>query len=143
MFEAFCNEKLGPLALRLALGFVCIYHGFTKIMANGGTSWNPGMTVPWQLLLAWGEFSAGVAILLGFRCRLATSTVLTITAGTIIWSQGWNVVRLPLRTLEPTVVFLLTGLALLFLGAGELALDARQGGKAGDGGGMAKKKLAA
>ena len=36
MSEAFCKEKLGPLALRLALGLVCVWHGYLKIMAGGG-----------------------------------------------------------------------------------------------------------
>lgn len=144
MFEAFCKEKLGPLALRLALGFVCIYHGYLKIMASGGTAWHPGMTVPWQLLIAWGEFAAGLGILLGFRCRLSAATVLALSAGAVIWQQGWHVAQMPLRTLEPIVVFLLLALAVLFLGAGEISLDARNGGgKSSDSGAFGKKKLAA
>src|SRR5262245_29328671 len=112
VFEAFFKEKLGPLALRLAVGFVCVYHGYLKIMASGGTAWNPGMTVPWQLLIAWGEFAAGLAILVGFRCRLAAAAVLVLSLGTLIWWQGWKTLQLPLRTLEPIVVFLLMDLAL-------------------------------
>lgn len=144
MFEAFCKEKLSPLALRLAVGFVCVYHGYLKIMVNGGTAWNPGMTLTWQLLIAWGEFSAGLAILLGLRCRWAAASAVAISAGTLIWWQGWNVFQLPLRTLEPIVVFTFMGLALVLLGAGELSFDARgQGGRSSDGGGFSKKRVAA
>lgn len=125
MFESYCKENLGPLALRLALGFVCVYHGYVKIMASGGTTWYPGMPVSWQLFIAWGEFGAGLAILLGFRCRLAAALVVVLTAGTLIWFQGWNLLQLPLRSLEPTIMLLLMGLAVLFLGAGELSVDAR------------------
>jgi uncharacterized membrane protein YphA (DoxX/SURF4 family) len=135
MFEAFCREKLGPLALRLALGLVCAYHGFVKIMAAGGTTWYPSLPTGWQLLIAWGEFCAGVAILVGFRCRWAAAGVLALTSGTWIWFQGWNLLHLPLKTLEPVVMVLLTGLALLFFGAGELSVDARAGG-----GKLARKK---
>jgi uncharacterized membrane protein YphA (DoxX/SURF4 family) len=137
VFEAFCKEKLGPLALRLALGLVCVSHGYLKIMAAGGTAWFPGLPVGWQVVIAWTEFAAGLAILVGFRCRWAATAVLVLTAGMLIWWHGLNIFRLPLRTLEPTILLLLMGLALLFLGAGELSIDARSGG----GGGFAAKSL--
>jgi uncharacterized membrane protein YphA (DoxX/SURF4 family) len=129
VFEAFCKEKLAPLTLRGALGFVCIYHGFVKIMAAGGTAWSPGLAVGWQLLIAWSELGAGVAILLGIRCRLAVAVMLTVTAGTWLWWKGWNLFTLPLAVLEPFLVLLLAGIALLFLGAGELSLDGRGGAR--------------
>jgi uncharacterized membrane protein YphA (DoxX/SURF4 family) len=127
MLESFCKEKLAPLALRLALGSFCVYHGYLKIMAAGGTAWYPALPKGWQLLISWGEFCAGVAILLGFRCRWAAGIVLALTAGTLIWWQGWNVFRLPLPSMEPTVMFLLFTLTLIFLGAGEVSLDGRGG----------------
>jgi uncharacterized membrane protein YphA (DoxX/SURF4 family) len=139
VFEAFCKEKLAPLALRLALGLVCVYHGFIKIMATGGTAWYPGLSVGWQVAIAWGEFGAGLAILLGFRCRLAAALVLVLTAGMLVWWQGWNVFRLSIPALEPTLMLLLMGLSLLFLGAGELSLDGRGGGRSFAGRAVRKK----
>jgi len=132
VFEAFCRDKLAPLALRLALGLVCVYHGYLKIMANGGSAWYPAWPAGWQLLVAWGEFAGGLAILFGFRCRLAAVVILAITAGTFACWEGGHLLHLSLRTVEPTVLLLLVGLALLFLGAGELSLDGR-GGKGGFG----------
>lgn len=139
MFESYCKENLGPLTLRLALGLVCVYHGYVKIMANGGTTWYPGMSVGWQLFIAWGEFGAGLAILLGFRCRLAAALVVALTTGTFLWWKGWGVLQLPLTSLEPTIMLLLMGLAVLFLGAGELSVDGR-GAASGAGGKPAKKR---
>jgi uncharacterized membrane protein YphA (DoxX/SURF4 family) len=130
VIEAFCKDKLGPFVLRLALGLVCAYHGYVKIMANGGTTWSPNLTVGWQLFVAWGEFVAGLAILLGFRCRLAAGMVLSLLIGLLLWTQGWRVWRLPIQSLETTVLFFLTGMAVLFVGAGELSLDRRGGAKA-------------
>jgi uncharacterized membrane protein YphA (DoxX/SURF4 family) len=130
VFESFCKEKLAPLALRMALGSFCVYHGYLKIMAAGGTAWYPGLPTGWQLLISWGEFCAGMAILLGFRCRWAAGTILALTTGTLIWWQGWNVFRLPLRSLEPTLMLVLSALALLFLGAGGFSFDGRGGGRA-------------
>jgi uncharacterized membrane protein YphA (DoxX/SURF4 family) len=140
VFESYCKEKLGPLVLRVALGLACVYHGFLKIMAAGGTTWAPGVHVAWQVVLAWGEFAAGLAILLGFRCRLAALVVLVVTPLPWLWWQGWNVLQLPLRTLEPLLLIVLMGLALLFLGAGELSVDGRGGGTKAAPAKPAKKK---
>lgn len=143
MFESFCKEKLGPLALRLAVGFVCVYHGFLKIMAAGGTAWSPGLAVGWQLLLSWGEFAAGLAILFGLYCRLAAAAVLTLTVSSLLLWQGWNTFQLPLRSLEPFILLLLVSLALLFVGPGELSLDRRSGGGGKPSSGRMPKKAAA
>jgi uncharacterized membrane protein YphA (DoxX/SURF4 family) len=133
VFESFFKEKLAPLALRLGLGLVCVYHGYLKIMASGGTAWWPALPTGWQLLIAWGEFVAGLAILAGFRCRWAAMAVLALTGGMLGWVHGGNVLHLPLPTLEPTLLLLFVGLALLFLGAGDLSLDARSSGQGGIG----------
>lgn len=127
MFEVFFRDKLAPLALRLALGTVFAAHGYAKIMANGGTAWTSGLSVPWQLLIAWGEFAAGLSLLVGFRCRAAAATALLLTLSTLLWRQGWNVVQLPLTALEPTFLLLALTVAVLLLGAGEISLDARGG----------------
>ena len=129
MFEAVCKDKLAPLVLRVALGLFCVSHGYLKIMAAGGTKWYPDIPVGWQLAIAWGEFASGLAVLVGFRCRLFAALAVAITAGTLAWWQGWNLVRLPLRTLEPTPLVLLTGSALLLLGGGDLSVDSRSFGR--------------
>ena len=129
MLESFCKEKLGPLFLRLALGSFCAYHGYLKIMASGGTAWYPSLPVAWQVFLSWGEFTAGIAILLGFRCRLAAILIVALTTGTLLWFQGWHVFRLSWQNLEQPLLLLLSTLALLLLGAGDLSLDSRRGMK--------------
>jgi uncharacterized membrane protein YphA (DoxX/SURF4 family) len=144
MFEAFFKDKLGPLALRLALGGVCAYHGFLKIMAHGGAAWASHMPEGLQLLIAWGEFTAGLAILLGFHCRIAATTALLVTGGTLAWWHGWNLFHLPLKTLEPSLLLILMGLSLVFQGGGELSLDGRGSGSSGGAsGGKAPKRKAA
>jgi uncharacterized membrane protein YphA (DoxX/SURF4 family) len=99
-------------------------------MAAGGTAWHTGWPVAVQLGIAWAEFAAGMAILLGLRCRLAAALALLLTAGLPLWGQGWKVFSLPFGALEMTLLLLLTGLALLFLGAGQLSLDGRGGARA-------------
>lgn len=140
MFETFFRDRLAPLTLRLALGLVCVYHGFMKIMANGGLTWHLNMPRSYQMAVAWGEFAAGLAILLGLRCRWAAAAALAVLGYTQFYQHGWDVLQQPIRTLEPLLVLLLTGLALLFLGGGELSLDARGASSASP---SPKKKQAA
>ncbi len=129
MFEAYCREKIGPLALRIGIGLFFAYHGFVKIMAGGGTAWYPEWSVGWQVVIAWAEFAAALAILVGFRCRVAALVVLVVMLLLLLWMQGWRLLHMPLASLELTLLALLTVVALLFLGPGELSLDGRAGGK--------------
>jgi uncharacterized membrane protein YphA (DoxX/SURF4 family) len=140
VFDQWFREKLAPMTLRLAVGLVSVYHGYLKIMAAGGTAWSPDLSVSWQLLLSWGEFCAGVAILVGFQCRLATTIILAITVGAVLWRQGWRVLEAPVSALEPLLLITLVILSLLFLGAGEFSLDGRRGGRGLAGG--ARKRSA-
>ena len=129
MFETYCKDKLAPLTLRLGLGLFCVYHGYLKIQASGGTAWYPALPKGWQLAIAWGEFVAGLAILFGIRCRLAAAAALIISGGTFLWWQGWNALRLPIPTVEPMILVLLVAIALVFLGGGGLSLDGRSDAK--------------
>jgi uncharacterized membrane protein YphA (DoxX/SURF4 family) len=131
VFEKYCRDKLAPLALRLALGLACVYHGYLKIMASGGTAWNTGLPVGWQLLIAWGEFGAGLALLVGLRCRLAAAAALAVIAGLVVWQEGWNVFHLSPKILEPVLLLILIGLALVFQGGGDLTLAGRSASRGG------------
>jgi uncharacterized membrane protein YphA (DoxX/SURF4 family) len=142
VFEVFFRDKVAPLVLRVVLGVVCVYHGYLKIMADGGTTWVNGLSTFWQLAIAWGEFGAGLAILVGFRTRTAGVLILGLIIGMQLWWHGWNVFRLPIATLEPTILLLVMGLSVVLLGAGEISLDNRVGGKA-PAGGKAVRKTAA
>lgn len=127
VFESYCKEKLAPLTLRLALGLACLYHGFLKIQASGGSAWAPSLPAGWQFLIAWGEFVAGLALVFGCHCRLGAGLALVINIWSFLWWQGWSGLHLPLRSLEPFVLVVLIGLSVVFLGAGGLSLDARSG----------------
>ncbi|MBI5150825.1 MAG: DoxX family protein, partial [Candidatus Omnitrophica bacterium] len=91
-----CCEKLKPYAslfLRLGIGVVFVYHGFSKVFgatAGLGTAWNPGLPVVLQALVAWGEFVGGLAILTGFLTELAALGIIIIMAGAILTVTGKN-----------------------------------------------------
>jgi uncharacterized membrane protein YphA (DoxX/SURF4 family) len=130
VFETHFREKIGPFVLRLALGLVCVYHGFAKIQANGGTAWAPDLGQGWQFAIAWGEFGAGLAVIVGLYPRWAAGVILLVSVGTLAWFQGTNVLSQPLTSLEPRFLVILCALALACLGGGSWAVSAPVGGKA-------------
>jgi len=92
-----CCEKLkllAPLFLRLGLGVIFLYHGYSKVFGEGanlGSSWNPhGMAAIVQILVSWGELLCGGAILLGFMTKLAASGIIIIMMGAIVLVHGKN-----------------------------------------------------
>lgn len=145
IFEPSMKEKFGPLALRLALGSFCVYHGFLKIMQHGGAWWTTGMPTWMQLSMAWTEFGSGLGILLGFFCRANAGNVISVTIGSLVWFHGWNTFHLPIRTLELPIMLVLMEVSVFCLGAGDISIDARWKGSSKSssaGGGAAKRKAA-
>jgi uncharacterized membrane protein YphA (DoxX/SURF4 family) len=130
VFETHFREKVGPFVLRLALGLVCVYHGFAKIQANGGTNWATDLPVAWQFAIAWGEFGAGMAILVGLYCRWAAAAALLVSVGTLVWFQGTRIFSQPLTTLEARFFVVFCSVSLLCMGAGKWAITAPTAGRA-------------
>ena len=129
MFETHFREKIGPFILRLALGLVCVYHGFAKIQANGGTAWAPELNSGWQLAIAWGEFGAGLAVIVGLYSRWAAGVILLVSVGTLAWFQGTKLFSQSIASLEPRFLVILCALALVCLGGGSWAVSAPAGSK--------------
>jgi putative oxidoreductase len=129
VFETHFREKIGPFILRLALGLVCVYHGFAKIQSNGGAAWTPELGTGWQLAIAWGEFGAGLAIIVGLYSRWAAGVILLVSVGTLAWFQGTKLFSQSLASLEPRFLVILCSLALVCLGGGSWAVSPSAGGK--------------
>lgn len=129
VFEATVREKLGPLVLRLALGLICCYHGFLKIMARGGMNWSSGLPLGWQLAIAWAEFGAGIAILIGLYVRWASGLVFLVVIGSLAWFQGLGLFSQPLASLEQHFLLIFCALALLFVGGGPWVVPLSTGAK--------------
>jgi hypothetical protein len=72
------RDKIGPMAFRLALGLVCLIHGFSKIRIGGGTGWNPALATHWQMAISWGELVCGILVIIGMQCRPAAAGLFLI-----------------------------------------------------------------
>ena len=67
LFDAFCRFTLVPLLLRAGLAAIFIYHGLDMVQKDGGAGWNPSLSRPEQLAVAWGELLGGIALALGME----------------------------------------------------------------------------
>lgn len=124
------NSDLGLLILRLSLGILMLLHGIAKL--EKGPEFIEGMLSEKGIpgFLAYGvyigEILAPIALIIGFRTRLA-SIFYIITCITAIWlvhsdeiftlgkHGGWAIELLGL--------YLFGALALFFTGSGKLALS--------------------
>ena len=128
----FQSDALGKLILRLTLGSLLLFHGISKVMNPVRTLDSMGerlAAVGLPTYVAFGVFAgevlAPILIILGVYSRIggllvvinmlfALYLVHTTQLLTLSKSGGWG--------LELQGFYLLTGLALFFLGSGKLAL---------------------
>jgi putative oxidoreductase len=130
-------DRLQPLALlvlRLVLGIIMIGHGYPKVF--GGLSHhvqsvrNMGLPGWLAYFSAAAEFLGGIAVILGLLTRLAALGItinMLVAVGKVHWKNGLlgqGGYQFPLGL--AAIAF-----ALIFFGAGPIALDAirRGGGK--------------
>jgi putative oxidoreductase len=128
------NQDLGKLLLRLTCGGILLFHGIHKvfveidhvkvIVKNAGL---PEVLAYGNIV---GEFIAPIFVLLGFKTRLAALVIalnmlMTVLIGhpDIIFSindyGGWMI--------ETNMLYLMTAVSLMFLGAGKYSLSGGRG----------------
>lgn len=130
-------DRLQPLALlvlRLVLGVVMIAHGYPKVRGiSHVVGMVSGMGLPGWLayILAAVEFLGGFAIILGFFTRFASFAFL-IDMSVAIWKVHWKNGLTKPGGVEFPMSLAAIAFALIFFGAGPIALDSiRRGGGGG------------
>ena len=134
-------QPLGLLGLRLILGIIMIAHGYSKVTPAGfhqHAGFVSHLAMPWWFAFfsTAAEFGGGILIILGLFTRFAAAAFcaeMMVVIAKVHWKFGLlseNGYQLPLA---------LAGMAfaLIFVGAGAIALDALRG----SGGGAARKKF--
>lgn len=134
-------DRLQPLALlvlRVALGVVMVAHGYSKVF--GGLSHHVqyvaslGLPGWWAYLSAASEFLGGLLVLVGLFTR-ASAFAICADLGVAIWKEHWHNGLLGDKGYQFPLALAAIAFALIFFGAGPIALDSiRRGG----GGGMSK-----
>ena len=119
-------QPLGLLAMRIALGAVMIVHGYPKVTGiHNVEKFFGSIGLPWwsAYLSAGAEFFGGILIIIGLLTRpvaFAQLIDMIVAIAKVHWKHGLigeGNYQLPL-----TLAAL--GLALIFFGAGAIALDA-------------------
>lgn len=125
------DTDIGQLVLRLSVGGLMLFHGIAKIMHTGSLDFIAGMLGSYGLpaVLAYGvyigEVVAPIMIIIGFKARLGGlivavnmlfALVLAHTGDFFSLSEhgGWMV--------ELQMFYLLSAVAVVFLGSGRLAI---------------------
>ena len=128
-------DRLQPLALlvlRIVLGIIMIAHGYPKVF--GGLSEhvhhvsNLGLPGWLAYCSAAAEFFGGILLLLGLFTRIAALAIL-INMSVAIWKVHWKNGLLGNGGYQFPLALAAIAFALIFLGAGPIALDSiRRGG---------------
>jgi len=124
-------QPLALLALRVVLGVIMIGHGYPKLFAlSHQVQGIRGLGLPGWLAYCSvaAEFLGGIAVLLGLLTRVAALSILinmAVAIGKVHWKNG----LLGKSGYEFPLSLAAIAFALIFYGAGPIALDAvRRGG---------------
>lgn len=119
--------SIGLFILRASLGVIFIYHGTPKLrMPRGmakGMRWSSGSV----FLLGLVEFLSGLALILGFYAEIGALLVGLVMIGALYHKLfKW---KIPFSAMNNTgwefdLILLGAAVAVLFLGAGRISLDA-------------------
>ncbi len=124
-----CCEKLkvyAPLFLRIGLGVVFLYHGYSKVFGEGtslGSAWNPQLPQILQILVSWGELLGGAAILIGFLTEIASMGIIIIMIGAIITVHGKNGFGMIGGGFEYNFILIMVCLTLIGTGPGPFKIS--------------------
>ena len=123
-------QPLGLLALRIVLGIIMIAHGYPKVF--GGLSEhahhvsNLGLPGWLAYCSAAAEFVGGILLLAGLFTRIAALAIL-INMSVAIWKVHWKNGLLGNGGYQFPLSLAAIAFALIFLGAGPMALDSIRG----------------
>jgi putative oxidoreductase len=127
------NDDVGKLVLRLTVAGLMLFHGVAKIMHPGSLDFIGGMLAGYGLpsILAYGvyvgEVIAPLMVIVGYKARIGAllmainmlfAIALAHTGDLLSLSEhgGWSV--------ELQIFYLLTAVAVVFLGSGRHAVKA-------------------
>ncbi len=130
MLSKYNPEELGKLILRLTVGVLMLFHGYSKIANPGSLEWIGGTLAVYHLpaFLAYGvylgEVLAPLMIIIGFRARLGGWLIFINMVFAIALAHSNELFSLSEHgawALELQGLYLMGGLVIALLGSGQLA----------------------
>ena len=129
-------QPLGLLVLRLALGAVMTGHGYHKVNSHlhefAGYVGSLGVPAWLGYVSAFTEFVGGILLIVGLLTRAAAFAIsidMYVAIAKVHWKHG----LLGTGGYEFPLALAAIAFALIFFGAGPIALDAIRGGSGGSG----------
>jgi putative oxidoreductase len=125
------QEELGKLVLRLTVGVLLLFHGYSKIANPGSLEWIGGTLTTYHLptLLAYGvyvgEVLAPLMVIIGFRARLGGWLIFVNMVFAIALAHSNELFSLSEHgawALELQGFYLFGGLVIALLGSGHFAV---------------------
>ncbi len=123
------NENLGKLFLRIAVGFLMLFHGIDKVTngLGGMVGMFSSMGVPGFFAYGayLGEFIAPIMIIIGYKVRLGAFLVAGTMVVAILMAHIGDIFALNEHgawAIELQMFYILASLAILFSGAGKYAI---------------------
>ncbi len=126
------DSDIGKLILRLTVAILMLFHGYAKIIH--GVGFIESMLVEKNLpeFLAYavyiGEVLAPIFLIFGYMTRLSAFTILcTMLMATYLVHQNdiFALTKFGAPVLETIYFYIFSCIAILFLGAGKIAVDSK------------------
>ncbi|MBE9540349.1 MAG: DoxX family protein [Proteobacteria bacterium] len=131
MLSKYNQEELGKLVLRLCVGVLMLFHGYSKIANPGSLDWIGATLSAFHLpsVLAYGvyvgEILAPLMIIIGFRARLGGWLIFVNMVFALFLAHQSELLSLSEQgawAVELQGFYLFCGLAVALLGSGALAV---------------------
>lgn len=128
------HAHLGSFLLRVGLAVIFVFHGYLKLIQDGGRAWTDSLDGDAQVAVAWGEMLCGVALFVGLLSRVAAVGLVVIMVGAIAVQTGrydfiyvgdyhkGNPSKIPTGA-EYNFALIVMCLAVVALGSGYFSID--------------------
>lgn len=131
--KIFKNDDLGKLILRLMVGGLMLFHGVAKLQSGVGFIAGKLEAIKLPPELAYGvyatEILAPILIIIGIQVRLAALSIVGTMVGAIYlvhMSDIWTLTKHGAWGIELQMLFLMSALALFFMGSGKYAVSPKR-----------------
>lgn len=131
MLSKYNQEELGKLVLRLSVGLLMLFHGYSKIINPGSLEWIGGTLTAYNLpaLLAYGvyvgEVLAPLMVIIGYRTRLGGWLIAVNMLFALVLAHSGELLSLSEHggwAVELQGFYLMGGLVIALIGSGHLAV---------------------
>lgn len=126
------DSDIGKLILRLTVAILMLFHGYGKIIHGVGFIENMLIEKNLPEILAYavyiGEVLAPIFLIFGYMTRLSAFTILcTMLVATYLVHQNdlFALTKFGAPVLETIYFYIFSCIAILFLGAGKIAVDSK------------------